>query len=64
MAETLVWDLCEHRPPLRFGGLFIGTRLEPLISDCFRLFCELFFPLLAIVLAPAAFLKLAQSLAL
>jgi hypothetical protein len=28
MAETLVGDLCEHRPPLPFGRLFIGTRLE------------------------------------
>jgi hypothetical protein len=57
MAEILVSDFCECRPPLIVGGHFHVFRL-------FRLFCALFFSLFPIVSAPAVFLKLAQGLAL
>jgi hypothetical protein len=85
MAEILVSDLCDCRPPLLIGGLFHchpGIARKPnrrgvaclpasnrtsALAGIFRLFRflgALFFPLLTIVLAPAAFLLPAQGLAL
>jgi hypothetical protein len=68
MVEILVSDQCERRPPLLTGGRFDSDQCDgtciPAPAGLFPLFCALFFPLFAIVAAPAAFLSPAQGLAL
>jgi hypothetical protein len=67
MAETLVSDPCERRPPLNGGRFYSGQcngNRIPAPAGLFRLLCALLFPLLAIVPALAAFLSPAQGLAL
>src|SRR5262249_5270645 len=70
MAEILFSDCVECRPPLLIGGLFRDVppwTTRDHVSGyfrLFRLFCALFFSLLAIVSAPAAFPSSAQGLAL
>jgi hypothetical protein len=66
MAEILVLDLCDCRPPLFIGGFLLprGNTISGGVSHCFDGSSALFFPLLAIVFAAAAFLSPAQGLAL
>jgi hypothetical protein len=66
MAEILVSDLRDCRPPLLTAGFFVAARERGLWlhAALFRWLCALLFPLIPIVPAPAAFLSRAQGLAL
>src|SRR5215470_9705735 len=55
MAEILVSDLCECRPPLLIGGLIVAAGGPTCVRFLFPLFFALFFRSVSIVLASAVF---------